>query len=748
MSPLLNLMGLSYFLVTFVVTILLALFFAQCARNKWKMTLVGLILFAVGFFIYFGPSRDNPENLSVPCKSLATICSDYASTSNAVVVVGLNPKSTEARTEAKPGIFDRCAMSFSAANRALSAFYPSRGDYDNTPKEGVSALCYWLFHLAAILYILVLAISFFCIEFRNSITLRMNGWLRRIKVRRVPISVFWNYSEEGEILAENLKEEDVVFVLPQNVLSWRDLQDDERAHRLVRKGALWVTDTAASALGLVRAEKHFFIGNDAHENVEKAQKLLEKLKVKPVSGRVKLYVRVWPEADDDAVFEWADRWNREFADEKDWKDVEVVMVREENIVSRKFLIDHPMLDCPGIEINTDKASVEGSFNVIVVGFGVQGERIAGDMICDAQFIDSSGKTVPISVDIVDRDAPTFGWFKANCRDACERYHMNFEQLDAGGEAFWKWIKERGIYNRIVICTQDDMVNLGLANDIANYYVQRFGTEPEVLKDTIFARVRRPSMNAVLAKCSKCYQTFGDTKETYSRNWLVDDKWDKGAKFINGVWAAKYDKRLPKGGRPLNWYIDNNKDGRRGEEYWRNTSTFNKESSRASFLHMRNLLRIVGFGVRSAEEVGDKDGLTEIPKEQIEEIKARLQDERRFDALAESEHMRWMAFHFVRGWMRWNPSHEELASLANEEKEQKKPGATGLEPNAKKKNKLHGNLIDFNDLEELDERFNEVNRANGWSPVNSREKDEAIVWGVEAVYDAGGFSVGRMEAGNE
>ena len=161
-----------WFLVVLAGSLLFVTVFAFCARDKRVMTWVGIALFATGFYIYFTPETDHAANKALE-----------------------------------------------AANSTLSAFYPSRGSYDDLPcgnhggREGDSdrnviqesepagdSIAYWLFHLAAIFYILVLAISFFCIEFLNSIILRLHRWLRRLGVRRRPMNVFWNYGTEAETL--------------------------------------------------------------------------------------------------------------------------------------------------------------------------------------------------------------------------------------------------------------------------------------------------------------------------------------------------------------------------------------------------------------------------------------------------------------------------------------------------------------------------------------------------------------------
>ena len=101
------------------------------------------------------------------------------------------------------------------------------------------------------------------------------------------------------------------------------------------------------------------------------------------------------------------------------------------------------------------------------------------------------------------------------------------------------------------------------------------------------------------------------------------------------------------------------------------------------------------------------------------------------ALAASEHMRWMAFHLVRGWKKWIPTEEELETLSN-------GGTKMVEPNSMKYAYIHANLVDFDELDALDEIFNAVNRKNNAGIVDSKKKDDDIVFGLEAVFAAGFF----------
>ncbi len=698
-------------------------------RDKSKMIGMGVLLFAIGFVIYFQPTR----------KYEFSISRGFNATSHAEGVQSCSCR-VQGKGCASNGIVKNMADSLSSANRVLSAFYPSRGDYDNTPKDGWRAIVYWLFHLVAILYIMMLAVSFFGIELIN------RYWLKFF--RRRPFDVFWGYGIEAKTLADTMSRKDVVFALPTGDRSWRHLQDDEVVCQVVRTGMSWLPDDKKNIALLAKARRHFFLGPDGYENVAKAEALLYHIEKSNSCRNVSVYVRLWPEADDDALYEWADRWNRRMSDKI--CDAEVVIIREEAIVSRKFLSDHPMLDCPDISVDTGSASVSGGFSVLLIGFGVQGERLMSDMICDAQFVKADGKCVPMLVDVVDRDASSFGWYKANCGDACSRYHIEFNCMDASDEGFWQWLKQRPPYNRILICTQDDVFNLSLANDIANFYAMQFDLFRKAdeighkrLRDTIFVRVRRhglsssiqysphvgdEAMENVKSADSPAYQLFGDLHDTY--NNILIDKWRVGAVFVNGVWNV--DKEvLSAGEKKLDWYMrDLARNGSRfGQAKWKETSTFDKESSYAAFFHLRNILRLVGYRVWTAAPPDNyKQGI--VPSECIGELRVGVANEKRRRRLAESEHLRWMAFHLLRGWRKWDPRPDELQELAGKDGNEVKPNSM------KKRAHFHANLVDFDKLEALDERFNVLNRANGNAEVDSLAKDDDIVSGIEAIYKAG------------
>ena len=640
----------------------------------------------------------------------------------------------------------KCAIA--AVNESLSSFFPSRGSYDDGEKDIKKPLLYWLYHYLVIIYTLSIGTAVFGVELMNRFSvLRKCLRIPRLKVvfekdsGLARINVFWGVCPEARMMCaqmmtdEDCKSDSCVFVLPYTSRSWLRMKDDDHAaHELTRNGIKWIVGDVAKPGLLRRAMRHFFLSADGHANVAKAETLMNALKEGcggnggKNSGEISIYVRTWAEADDDAIYKWADTWNQDMAK----RGISVEIVREEAIVSRKFLLDYPMLNCPNIQVDTKTVSVSGNFRVLVLGFGVQGERLMGDMVCDAQYLDSNGKPIPILVDVVDSDQTSFGWFKENCTEACKRYSIHFNEFDIRGASFWQWLKEEGRqpYNRIIISTQDDVVNLEAANDMANLYGTLFGYTAETRRKIFFVRVRNQTMGQALASCDKPYTIFGDISDTYSTMALLNDRWNDGARILNGIYWAEG--------------IDAHRSATRNDDArcWSQTNTFDRESTKASLFNQRNILRLLGFKVDS-----DCKGPGRLVSDVI--VDEILGKERKFMAvLAEIEHRRWMAFHFVRGWERWNPESglpplEVLDKFAGEIRnanaKKKEKDRKGLEINTLKKKgyRLHAALVDFADLDKVDAMFKSMNERYGL-PVSqkpTKSKDDDLVYGIEAVWEA-------------
>ena len=712
-----------------VLGVLLTYFFYWLALTHRNVFILTGAVFLIGGCLLYGMHHDHRTVSCCTCRI------DSDAINNAT------------RSDDGNKVLSAALSGLSSVNKSLSSFFPSRGGYDDSEEvAGCERSWYfplfWIFHFLALLYMVSIFVAVFGVELVNrvSVCLRSVGWpcvQQPFRLRRKPgvFNVFWGVDEESCVLASQVgtdglsdfTQKSIVFVLPEGEVSWLGLKNDDcQVRNLIAHGWKWIIGNTSNMGLLKSARRHFFLGSDGHKNVAHAEALmtaLEKLKEEEgevcVQKPVSVYVRAWPEADDDALYKWSDGWNTRMSESK--MDVEVEIVREESIVSRDFLIKNPMLDCPGIKLDACNATVSGEFRILVLGFGVQGERLMSDMVCDAQFLDANGKRVPIHVDVADQDAASFGWFKGNCQVACQRFDIKFFKMNVRSERFWHWLRTRREYNRVVVCTHDDVVNLELANDIANYYGVHFGRSSDMISKVVFARVREHSLSgAVTRDDNKPYRVFGDSYDTYLPNALLNDKWNRGAVILNGIWYAGGIQRRKE---------ELVKNPAYDQCCWRGMSTFDKESTRASLFHQRNILRLIGYRVSAGGT--HKGTMSEDMESAVVEKKNKF-----INVLAESEHIRWIAFHLLRGWLRWTPDEAELQKLVKE------LAGKSVKTNTLKKlgYKLHAALADIPNLEIVDQMFKKVNEANSL-PVDkpSKDKDNDLVYGIEAVKCAG-FSV--------
>ena len=619
---------------------------------------------------------------------------------------------------------------FMSVCNAFQAFFPSRGEYDDG--TAVKSLhlwrvcAYWFFQYAVLVYSLSIVVAFFGIEFVNTLAVK---W--RIRNGR-SVNIFWDFSNEARWLekiiscdkdgSDTMPEDDresIVFALRESKRSWLRAQDTETVQILAKEGWKWLYGAPGKSVFLNGAKRHFFLGQNGHENVAGANALVRSYKGE---NPIQVYVRVDSAADDNILYAWADKLNR------GRRNVEIIVVREEAIVSCRFLWEHPMLDCPGIQIypQVPKAVVDGRFRLLIIGFGNQGERLMSDSICDAQFLEQDGESVPIEVNVVDRDEASFGWYEGNCRSACRNYGIQFTKLDVEKTEFWDWLRAEVRFNRIIVCTRDDRLNISVAHDISKWYkVTHADTWQSYRKPgqaIVYARVRdaliSQYVNATYDGEVAPFMTFGSIEDIYDRA-LVDNKWWKAAIWVNGLYC-------------------NAKDKYEADEKWREAKSFERESSFASAFHQRNLLRLAGYKIVDNR----KDGVAvDAPIDQNWE--AALTDMKRncWGAFGRIEHLRWMAFHFVRGVECWCPQKSELEKLAVDGGKRRK-----VKPNMLLKSEeryVHAALRKFDDLPQVDELFKSVNLSNGQEPDSPlQDKDSDLTYGFNALRKAG-FSIRRL-----
>ena len=416
------------------------------------------------------------------------------------------------------------------------------------------------------------------------------------------------------------------------------------------------------------------------------------------------YVRMDTSADEFVYLEWA-------ANVRDV--VRPILLKESRLIAKEFIAAHPMLDAPGIEVDTGKAVVsKGEFRTLLIGFGAAGQDVLNEIVCNGQFLGANGEPVPFSVDIVEKDEKVIEEYSIRHPEVMGEYAVKFVKAEKDDEksaapwscaktgkyvrvedaSFDKWFKKRlTYYNRIIICLQGDEKTLSAAFKVVEF-ARRFGVL--IPPGIVFARVTDPARNRYVPydqpKMHNLYTRgkpvdvsitlFGDLKDIYSFDRIDAETVDRMAKVLNSrketLWREVADEQQK-------------------EKAWDKASLFDQLSSRASAEGQRNLLRLLGW-----ECVRNHSGRRIVPNDEVDRV---VRDEKGvLLTLAKTEHLRWNAFHLMMGYRPWDvfkdgDARHDLPSMPE------KFRANQLAVIGK-----HADIVPFDELPRVDKRIAEWN----------------------------------------
>lgn len=564
----------------------------------------------------------------------------------------------------------------------------------SSPQNG--SLFISLLRLATLIYVVATVFVLLFSELNN----RLIVWFRLLfKPKRFDTHIFWCDSSVGLQLANSicgnkrglLSSTKIAFIVPSKRAALLSARNDAAIVQVSKAGFLWLFGSDANYERLARAGHHYFTGEDSLNNVLAATKLIHAVYKSGKCHKTKVYIGIETMANNDLISRWADSVNNCKTPSK----VEVVLLQKVSLLSKKLLLEHPMLSSPGIEIDQTTATVNGDFSILLIGFGSQGKVLLNDMVCDTQCIDHNGDRIKISVDIVDRDETSFGWFAANCKAACERFGLSFIQSDINSQQFYEWLDDKietRAYNRIVVCTGSDALNISSAQDI----IRRYRMHGKHLENVIFVRVRSPQVRNWLdaAYGTGVFHVFGD--ESLGSVLKALDQWNRGAMMLNWEYSCNRTETP--------------------ETVWLNTPFTNKESSRAAFFGMRNMLRLVGYEIC---EQADSDGCSVIKEAGV------------LETLSKTEHLRWMAYLMMRGVSAWKPNRETLIAMSKEREGR-------ITPNAIQLFNKHAALVEYDELPKVDALFKDVAKPSEKTTAPSLQQRDRIFieTAVVAIHKAG------------
>lgn len=539
-------------------------------------------------------------------------------------------------------------------NRAVSAFFPSRGGFEHLERR--DRCLYYFFHLVVLVFIATIMFSHFGREVTNMFRKK---YIYRFCLNR--LNVFWGFDDVGYMMAKNIINTDaleqVVFILPN------ELRLNEEAFKTVlwkldSIDAVWITtDFSNPDRSDLYGHKHFFLNDVGHINISNADRFVKKMKALNINkpDDVFLFVRIGNDDDKEIVDGWVDSVSG---------SVTACTVDGGVMIARKFINDYPMLTCPGLNIDTDTALVKGACKVLLIGFGWVGKRLLWEMITTGQYkgMDES------FIDVVEKSREAINDFcckfdvNEDMQVKIEKYTITFinkdfklngtSRNDLLSNGFEK-------YNRIIVCLGDDVENVHFASQIANLVSKD--------KATIFVQVSDPERNNYLPNIENI-KTFGNLSDVYTLSNFNHDKIEKIAMRLNAKWVKKPSEEITE---------------EIAREHWRKAKIEDKESSRSSASGELNLVRLLGFEV--VQKYDERVAVNE------EEFSKTINDHNRKKTLAEGEHLRWNAYNRMLGYSCWDLKDPKIENMEKKD----------IKANQIDKFGKHAAIVNFDELPFVD-----------------------------------------------
>ena len=273
------------------------------------------------------------------------------------------------------------------------------------------------------------------------------------------------------------------------------------------------------------------------------------------------------------------------------------ITNEVDIVARQMVERYPPFEC--LDFN-EKGEAAHNFTVMILGFGAVGQQVFLRLVMNGQFAGSRMRAI-----IIDRDAD-------NLRDSfLYRYQglelscdMEFKNFDVRRKEFFTLLNEVNDVDYVVIALYGDEINRQTALDIRLHY------ERKDINDLPFIAVLENDGSLCKSEQNEKIFTFGCGDDVYKESVILRAEVDRMAKTVNAV----YNQKNPRRAMP-----------------WPERDWFTQESNRATADFIPAMLKLAGLDDKEV-----KDALAE-KGSALAEI------------LAQTEHLRWNAFHAAMGW---------------------------------------------------------------------------------------------------
>lgn len=505
-----------------------------------------------------------------------------------------------------------------------------------------SSLYMFLFGLAHMMAIVLIATTVLSIWGKRLITTLL---LRIYRHKRSYI--FFDVNSEAMTLAGDLLRND-----PNRVVIFVS-SDQSHIHRIEEMGAYYINPTGSrnkiggSSLftNIISSNSElFYISNDESLNINGALHMLSMLntlspdKLSVAEESIDLHIRIDSE-DIYQIFEearGAQSVNLNFS-----------IFNEADIIATQLIRDYPPVKY--IDVDTGSAAATKDYEVMMIGFGKNGRAMLRKTIEFGQFVGSRYHAIVVDKAIKQK----IGSFNATYPAITKNYDIEAVEDYASSDTFFNLLVERSAtLKQIIISLADDSLNVRRAIEIHKILAANGRKDIDIIV------VTRSNENFDYIHNSRNFSSIhciGRNRDIYTESIIVNDALAVEAIATHNHYNAK---------RPVE-----------KQESWRTLASHKQQSNISVSLHIPTKLALMGLDDNSLKRFATKD----------EYISFLRSNKDRYDNLARTEHLRWNAFHFTRGWQLWQPCPENSAGRDTGDKVRK----------------LHICLVDWDSLSALD-----------------------------------------------
>ncbi|MDL2273018.1 hypothetical protein LJC34_00470 [Oscillospiraceae bacterium OttesenSCG-928-G22] len=326
---------------------------------------------------------------------------------------------------------------------------------------------------------------------------------------------------------------------------------------------------------------------------------------------------------------------------------------EAELAARKLMQTLP----PYKTIPIKDGVAERNFTALFLGFGEMGRQILRRLVMNSQFMGSDFRAV-----LVDREIDsTLGQFAEHYPGLLENYTIECLACDVRSAEFYGALDTlRTEVNYVVVALGDDVLNLEIAYDLQCYFKKR----DDDLSPGIAVGVCDNTHVSGIAERNLTF--FSNYHEVFSESTVIREDIDRMARAVSGIYSncATEAEVL---------------------ETWYKNDPFTRDSNRAVADFFPTYLHLAGL-TENELLTADRSPLS---AGQVE-------------FLAQTEHLRWNAFHYAMGYEKMELAEMRRYLLALKDAEE--------DPAECRKNsdkRLHICLVPWEELQDVSIAYNEA-----------------------------------------